>query len=79
MCKHPQTITINSKHGLITSAELTAAPAERAWAARAEELVAGLAGDRYGSLEGTQEVAERLGEGDREKAQALIDWLRREM
>ncbi len=74
-----QTVTINSKHGLITSAELTAPPEERAWAERARDLVANLEGDRYGSLEDVQTQAERLsGEGG-EKTQALIDWLRREM
>lgn len=74
-----QTITVNSKHGIVTSAELTAAPKEREWAERARDLVANLEGDRYGSLEQVQEMAGMMtGEGGG-KTQSLIDWLRREM
>lgn len=74
-----QTLTINSKHGLITSAELTAPPAERGWEERARDLVANLEGDRYGSLEGVTEKAGRLAGEEQEKTRALIEWLRREM
>ncbi|BGP53267.1 hypothetical protein JCM8202v2_000826 [Rhodotorula sphaerocarpa] len=74
-------VTIHSRHGVITSAELTRSPrALEAWRC-ATELCQLLVGDRYESLEGTR-AAVSGGRGSGEKQawmEESVAWLQQEM
>lgn len=72
-------MTIQSRHGLITHAELTRAPPEDGRAA-ATGLCELMVGDRYETLERTREaVAVDKGGSHRERMSEMIEWLQREM
>ncbi|TKA50120.1 hypothetical protein B0A53_06467, partial [Rhodotorula sp. CCFEE 5036] len=75
----PLEVTIQSRHGLITHAELTRAPPEDGRAA-ATELCELMVGDRYETLERTSEAVEKKGSArHRERMSEMIEWLQREM
>lgn len=74
-----QTININSRHGMITSAELTVPPRNAAQAAHARALVAGLTGDRYGSLDETEKKLAGMTGEKKQDCGALVQWLRAKM
>lgn len=74
-----QEMTIQSRHGLITHAELTRAPrALEDWRA-ASELCELMVGDRYETLERTREAVETGGSPHRGRMREVIEWLQREM
>lgn len=78
-CDGAQEVTIQSRHGLITHAELTRAPPEDGRAA-ATELCELMVGDRYETLERTSEAVEKKGSArHRERMSEMIEWLQREM
>ncbi|GAA6048579.1 hypothetical protein NBRC10513_000655 [Rhodotorula toruloides] len=73
------TMSISSRHGLITSASLPSPPLDLEWWQSASELCELLAGDRYESMEQTtQAVRERAGD-EGERLRVLVEWLRGEM
>ncbi|BGP22044.1 hypothetical protein JCM10295v2_000921 [Rhodotorula toruloides] len=73
------TMSISSRHGLITSASLPAPPLALEWWQSASELCELLAGDRYESMEETAAaVRDREGE-EGERLRVLVEWLRGEM
>ncbi|KWU45844.1 Lipoyltransferase and lipoate-protein ligase [Rhodotorula sp. JG-1b] len=75
----PLEMTIQSRHGLITHAELTRAPPEE-WRVAAPELCELMVGDRYETLERTRETVEQGGPPQhRERMSEVIEWLQREM
>ena len=74
-----QEMTIQSRHGLITHAELTRAPPGD-WRVAATELCELMVGDRYETLERTREAVEQGGSPrHRERMSEVIEWLQREM
>ncbi|GJN87773.1 hypothetical protein Rhopal_000728-T1 [Rhodotorula paludigena] len=74
-----KTLSVNSKHGLITSASLSDPPRPLDWWRTASELCRLLEGDRYETLERTREALLRLKGEDRERMETFVEWLRREM
>ncbi|BGP29252.1 hypothetical protein JCM10296v2_000990 [Rhodotorula toruloides] len=73
------TMSVSSRHGLITSASLPSPPLDLDWWQSASELCELLAGDRYESMEQTaQAVRERAGD-EGERLRVLVEWLRGEM
>ncbi|KPV76787.1 uncharacterized protein RHOBADRAFT_12541, partial [Rhodotorula graminis WP1] len=75
----PQTLSINSRHGLISSASLSHPPRPLEWWRAATELCRLLEGDRYESVERTREAAARLRGDEGDKVRQLLEWLRGEM
>ncbi|GAA5997015.1 putative lipoate--protein ligase [Rhodotorula paludigena] len=73
------TLSVNSKHGLITSASLSNPPRPLDWWRTASELCRLLEGDRYETLERTREALPRLKGEERERMETLVEWLQREM
>lgn len=74
-----QTLSIDSRHGLITSASVPSPPVARAWAHSASELCGLLAGDRYETMEQTTEAVRGRAGDEGERLRELLEWLRREM
>ncbi|GAA5858404.1 hypothetical protein JCM5353_003957 [Sporobolomyces roseus] len=74
------TISIRSRHGLITSASVSDPPDDADLWSAASELCEVLEGDRYGSLEKTREYVEGSSQGSyRDSMSRVLDWLEREM
>ncbi|GAA5933360.1 hypothetical protein JCM3775_000666 [Rhodotorula graminis] len=73
------TLSINSRHGLISSASLSHPPRPLEWWRAATELCRLLEGDRYESVERTREAAARLRGDEGDKVRQLLEWLRGEM
>jgi len=75
-----QTISIRSRHGLITSALVSDPPDDADLWSAASELCEVLEGDRYGSLEKTREYVEGSSQGSyRDSMRRVLEWLEREM
>ncbi|GAA5994821.1 hypothetical protein JCM5350_000901, partial [Sporobolomyces pararoseus] len=74
------TISLRSRHGLITTASVANPPDDADLWSAASELCEVLEGDRYGTIEKTREYLERASEGSYKRLlQKVVDWLRREM
>ncbi|GAA5960401.1 hypothetical protein JCM3765_007499 [Sporobolomyces pararoseus] len=74
------TISLRSRHGLITTASVANPPDDADLWSAASELCEVLEGDRYGTIEKTREYLERASEGSyKQLLQKVVDWLRREM
>lgn len=74
-----QTYEVKSRHGLITSAELSTAPNQADWWRSAEAVSKVLEGDRYGSLEESRRVVGEIVGLKGGRARVLIKALQKEM
>ncbi|TNY24189.1 Lipoyltransferase and lipoate-protein ligase [Rhodotorula diobovata] len=73
------TLSITSRHGLVTRASLARPPRPLEWWRAATELCRVLEGDRYGSVERTVETVSGLRGEEGERVRVLLEWLKREM
>ncbi|BGP59397.1 hypothetical protein NBRC10512v2_000691 [Rhodotorula toruloides] len=73
------TMSISSRHGLITSASLPSPPLDLEWWQSASELCEWLAGDRYESMDSTTQAAQERAGDEGERLRVLVAWLRGEM
>ncbi|GAA5894836.1 putative lipoate--protein ligase [Sporobolomyces salmoneus] len=74
------TISLRSRHGLITNATVATPPDDADLWSAASELCEILEGDRYGSIEKTREYLAGTKEGRyKELLDSVVNWLRKEM
>ncbi|GAA6029899.1 hypothetical protein JCM8097_009160 [Rhodosporidiobolus ruineniae] len=73
------TLSLSSRHGLITSATLPSPPKPLAYWRAATTVCQLLEGERYETAEGAVEKAERMGGEEGEKVREVLEWVRGEM
>ncbi|BGP37091.1 hypothetical protein JCM10449v2_000995 [Rhodotorula kratochvilovae] len=73
------TLSINSRHGLITTASLPAPPRPLEWWRTASTLCALLEGEQYESIEKVVRAVQEMKGEERERMEVLLEWLKRKM